>query len=311
MMWIRLFTGLFVIFFAGKRHAQYGYVYLQQSGIKSPWLRTLIWHVINAFPEASIVFLSASILPQPTFNLALIWGIFLLNFVILSLAILVKKEKSQLSITSKHQISFVFLLGFTLLFLLSLWPKLQASLLHVGWPSLCFLVGYAFYLHRFRFEEGRLELNLPPMVLFLRFFTATLLIFAGAGQVVYGCKELLTQLYWSPFFTAAFLLAPIACLPKIPSLWQKEINIAFFTERVAEANILLVGFFLFFTDVFYLKSDLYQKASFLHLLFALGAIFFVLLHLFLGKMDLKKKKFFSSITILTYFLLTGFALINK
>ncbi|GEM_PF-2809610 len=310
MTWIRLFTGLFVIFFAGKRHAQYGYVYLEQSGIKSPWLRTFSWHIINAFPEASIVFLSASVLPQAVFNLALIWSIFLLNFVILSLAILAKKEEFKLS-TPKHQTSFVFLLAFTLLFLVSLVPKFQASVFHIGWPSLCFLVGYTFYLHRFRFEEGKLELDLSPMVLFLRFFTATLLIFAGAGQVVYGCKELVIQFHWSPFLTAAFLLAPIACLPKIPSVWQKEINIAFFTERVTEANILLVGLFLFFTDVFYLKSDIYQKASFFHFLFALVAAFFVLLHFFLGKMDLKKKKIFSSITILTYFLLTGLTLINK
>ncbi len=323
MVWIRFFTGLLVIFFAGKRHSIYGQAYLSQSDIKSLWLRSFLRHLINAFPESCILFLSASIILNPSFNLALIWGIFVLNLVVLATALFIKREQVLVSLSPgfarMFQVSFFFLLGFSILYLLSLWPKIQARFFHLGWPSIGFLVGYLLYIHLFITEarqmsqtkpfEEDIKLKLPPMVLFLRFFMATLLIFAGAGQVVYGCKELISQIHCSPSFIGAFLLAPIACMPKLPALWQRDISLTSLTKRILEANILIAGFFIFWADVLFFKSDLYSTARGFHFCLALIAIFFIILSFLSIKMDLKKRRVFSSITILTYFLLFVYELV--
>jgi len=309
-MWIRLITGLLVIFFAGRRYPLYGRLFLEMGNLKTEWLQTLSWHIINAFPECCIILLSIPVTHNVALSLGGILGAVLINFFIIGCFFLFKKE--QENFTQLNIFSTLLIGAFSILLTLSLWLKAGSGFLRVGWASIFMLTGYIAYLKFFpvRLKTNlKIDLDISPLILSLRFFMASLLIFAGAGQLVYACKEIIAHFHLSSTLVGTLVLGPVACLPKFSSFFIKN-ETPFKIKNILEANIFTLGLLTFMVDFFYFQTAIYTYAISVH--FYLSLMIVALTICVLGAfLWAKWRKILSGIIILGYlismtFLMYGF-----
>ncbi|MCD6319373.1 MAG: hypothetical protein J7M03_01700, partial [Candidatus Desulfofervidaceae bacterium] len=300
-MWIRLITGLLVIFFAGRRYPLYGRLFLGMSNLKTEWSRTLIWHIINAFPECCVILLSITVTHNAALSLGGILGAVLLNFFILACFLLFKKEHENS--TQVNIFPTLLIAAFSLLLSLSLWLKTGAGFLNVGWASIFMLAGYIVYLKFLPLKTEEIsqetDLEITPFILSLRFFVASLLIFAGAGQLVYSCKEIIAYFQLPSTLVGALVLGPVACLPKYSSLFTQNKTASFQVKSILVANIFTLGLLTFMVDFFYLQATVYTQATQAQFYLSLAVLSLSLctLGIFLWT---KYKKILSGIIILGY-----------
>lgn len=300
-MWIRLITGLLVIFLAGRRYPLYGRLFLEMSNLKTEWLQTLSWHIINAFPECCVILLSVAITHNVALSLGGILGAVLMNFFILACLFLFKKESG--TFTQAHILSILLIAAFSILLSLSLWLKAGSGFLKVGWASIFMLTGYIVFLKFFPLQikenSKETDLDIPPHIPSLRFFVASLLIFAGAGQLVYSCKEIIAHFHLPGTLLGILVLGPVACLPKYSFLLNKSEEAAFQIKDILEANFFILGLLTFMVDFFYVHTVVYTQATQAH--FYLSLIGLVLSLCVLSAIIWPKwKNLFSGIIILGY-----------
>ena len=290
--WIQLITGSLVIFFAGKNYPLYANFFISQIKIKSPLLRTITSHILHALPEFCVILSTISIIKQPDVGLGTVLGATLFNFVIIGGILLKNQEKD------KDFLSVLFITTFLSLLAFSLGLKISLGFLKVGLASMLMLAGYVMYIRLFPVSETleSPKLEITHSVAYVRFILATLLIFIGAGQVVYAAKAMLKYTP-SSYLIGSFLLAPIACCPKLSSLWKREP--IFDLKGILETNILVLGLLVFLIDFFHYPSVIFGHTN--HNLFYLALEGLILSLLYLGIIKwFTYQKFLSSIMLLVY-----------
>ena len=290
--WNQLITGSLVIFFAGKNYPLYANFFISQIKIKSPLLRTITWQILHGLPEFCIILSTISIINQPDISLATVLGISLLNFAIMASILLTHQKEA------KNFFSLLFIVTFLFLLVFSLGLKISLGFLKVGLASMLMLAGYVMYIRLFPVSETleSPKLEITHSVAYVRFILATLLIFIGAGQVVYAAKAMLKYTP-SSYLIGSFLLAPIACCPKLSSLWKREP--IFDLKGILETNILVLGLLVFLIDFFHYPSVIFGHTN--HNLFYLALEGLILSLLYLGIIKwFTYQKFLSSIMLLVY-----------
>ena len=291
--WIQLITGSLVIFFAGRKYPLYADFFISQIKIKSPFLRTITCHILHALPEFCVILSTISIIKQPDVGLGTVLGATLFNFVIIGGILLKNREKD------KDFLSVLFIITFLSLLAFSLGLKISLGFLKVGLASMVMLAGYVMYIKLFPVSETleSPKLEITHSVAYVRFILATFLIFIGAGQVVYAAKVMLKYVP-SSYLIGSFLLAPIACCPKLSSLWSKGKPV-FDLKMILETNILVLGLLGFLIDFFYYPSVIFGHTN--YNLFYLALEGLLLSFLYLGTIKwFTYQKFLSSIMLLVY-----------
>ncbi|HDD43273.1 MAG TPA: hypothetical protein ENG63_00225 [Candidatus Desulfofervidus auxilii] len=290
--WLQLICGALVIFFAGKNYTPYSQFFIAQAEIKTSWFQALLWEVLKAFPECCVMALILYVTKDPILGLSTALGIILVHFIIIAWILYHRIEKI------KVPFSFWLLMSFVILLTISITQKLGFGFLKVGLASILLLAGYVAYFRIMLVEKevSLPDLHLKPMIIYLRFFIATILIIGGAGQVTYASKEIITQLHWSSPWVGALILAPIACFPKLSFVLSKK---DFDIEELLQSSIFILGVFVFLIDFFHFHEVVFIKAE--KGLFYLVLETMIFSFLILGAITwLKQKKIFSILVILGY-----------
>jgi len=270
--WLQLVIGALVIFFAGKNFSSYSQFFLTQADIKVKWIPALLWEIFKAFPECCILIYIIGTTRNPLLGLGTILGIVSLHLVIIALFLYNRSEELEIPM------SFWFLLGFVMLLSISIGSKMELGVLKVGLASILVLGSYVIYF-RIRVVDKNIpapQLSLKPVVIYIRFFIAFLLIMAGAGQISYAVKEIISLFHFSPTMTGALFLAPIACLPRFSTFFSKKMIVI---EEVMQSSILILGIFVFLIDFFYLREAVFVQATFPLFYLSLETLFLSLLFL--------------------------------
>jgi hypothetical protein len=289
---IQLVSGTLVIFFAGMNYPLYAKAFIEKRNIKIPWLRTILGHILNSFPGFCLIFLAILIINKPSLSLGIVLGLILINFTILA-GFLIKKGKG-----GGDSFALILTIIFMCLLTFSLKQGSSFGFLKVGWAPIFMLASYIVYLKFFPLNKAveTEKLAVSDGVIHLRFFLASLLIMGGASQVVYAFKEIIKNTELSPLI-GSFILAPIASLPKLPSLWSKMKP--FDASNILESNLLILGIFVFLIDFFYAQQTIFKGAN--PILFYLSLEAMAICLLYLGAVRwIQYRKLLSSVVVITY-----------
>lgn len=297
-MWIRFITAGLVIFFAGKGMPEYIRFFSYQPYRHRQW-RFLFLSAIISLPELSVILGTTLVAHDPGLGLAGILGINLFNLSILALSLLLNKDRE---FHIPHT-AILFNIALMVIFCLGVW-KGEIGFLHVSLASLVLLMTYLLYTNMFTDSAPATPYKpkLSISTIYIRFFIASLLIFATGGPLAYACREISTTFDLNNVLIGAYLLAGITCLPRLSaSLSQLRDNkLSEVINNTLQSNVFTLGVLVFLTDLFYAKSPLFTIATNMHLwLAAEGILLMVILYLTLVH---KIKSVFNSLLVIIIYI---------
>lgn len=272
-MWIRFITASLVIFFAGKGMPEYIRFFSYQP-YRHPQLRFFFLSAIISLPELSVIIGTIVIAHDPGLGLASILGINLFNLFILALSLLLNKDR-ELHIP---HITILFNIALMVIFCLGIW-KGKMGFLHVSWASLILLITYLLYTKMFidSAPATPYKPKLKTSIIYLRFFIASLLIFATGGPLAYACHEMITTFHLNNGLIGGFLLAGITCSPRLSASFSqlRDDKLSEVMNNTLQSNVFTLGILAFLTDLFYAKSSMFTMATNMHLWLALEGILLI------------------------------------
>lgn len=238
---------------------------------RHPQLRFFFLNAIISLPELSVVIGTTFVAHDPDLALAGILGINLFNLFILALSLLLNKDRKlhipHITILSNIALMVIFCLGIL---------KGKMGFLHVSWASLILLITYLLYTKMF--IDSALATPYKPKlktsIIYLRFFIASLLIFATGGPLAYACHEMITTFHLNNGLIGGFLLAGITCSPRLSASFSqlRDGKLSEVINNTLQSNVFTLGILAFLTDLFYAESPMFTMATNMHLWLALETI---------------------------------------
>ncbi len=302
-MWIRFITASLVIFFAGKTMPEYIRFFSYQP-YRHPQLKFFCLSAIISLPELSVIIGTIAVAHAPGLGLAGILGINLFNLFILTLSLLLNKYRE---LDVPHT-TILFNIALLIIFCLGIW-KGEMGFLNTSWASFVLLITYFLYTRMFTglARATPYEPKLKTSIIYLRFFIASLLIFATGGPLAYACHEMVTTFDLNNVLIGGFLLASITCLPKLSASFSQIRNgkLSEVVNNTLQSNVFTLGILVFLIDLFYAKNPLFIMATNMHFWLALeGILLMIILYLTLvRKMSSVFNPFLIIVIYITSFLI--------